>query len=196
MSLTGPPPRQKAFSLNGRSHPRSPIKQLRAAIKKIPEKTVVLQWVERQRAWTELPWCDWVRFRGFDQEQPPSLAGVEAGEHFFVVCILGTQDELCNAIPHRYVVSSDARLVHGFDGLDTEEREESDRINQLPFPELEEIARYDELRDRGLSVNLPPLHTVEQLLHSIPGIAGAQADAACWQFLSAIGVCRSSPRAN
>lgn len=163
---------------------------------KPPHKTVVLHWVERHSTWAELPWLDWVRFRGYDSGKPSSLAGAEAGEHFFLVCILGKSGELCNVIPHRYIVSSGARLVHGFDGLDSDEREESDRIGQLAFPAVEELARYNELGERGFSVNLPPPHTLQQLLHAMPGIAGAQHDAACWDFLTAIGVCRSSRRAN
>src|SRR5437764_5498084 len=130
---------------------------------KLPHKTVILHWVERNSAWAELPWSDWVRFRGYDKEKAPSLAGAEAGEHFFVVCILGTSGELRNAIPHRYIVSSDARLVHGFDGLEIVEREESVRLGNLAFPALEDIARYDELGQRGFSVNLLPHRAVQQL---------------------------------
>jgi hypothetical protein len=165
-------------------------------MKKIPAKTVILHWVERHGTWAELPWPDWVRFRGYDKVNARSLSGAEAGEHFFVVCMLGVDGELCNAIPHRYVVSTDARLVHGFDGLDLLEREELHRIGELAFPTLEDIERCDELGERGFSVNLPPPHTVHQLLQSMPGIPGAQHEAACWDFLSAIGVCRSGPRAN
>jgi hypothetical protein len=163
---------------------------------KIPHKTVVLHWVECGNAWAELPWTDWVRFRGYDAEKTASLPGVEAGEHFFVVCMLGVHGELCNVIPHRYSLSEDARLVHGFDGLDVAERKESERIGELAFPSLEDIERYNQLGGRGLSANLPPHHTVQNLLQAMPGIAGAQPGAACWDFLSAIGVCRSSPRAN
>jgi hypothetical protein len=90
----------------------------------------------------------------------------------------------------------DARLVHGFDGLELTEREESERLEDLDTPTVEEVERYNELGDRGFSVNLPPLHTVQPLLRAIPGIAGAQPGAACWNFLSAIGVCRSSSRLN
>ena len=161
-------------------------------MKKIPHKTVVLHWVQCRRAWAELPWADWVRFRGYDPEKARSLPGVEAGEHFFVVCMLGVYGDLCNVIPHRYAVSEDARLVHGFDGLDVAEREESDRIGELAFPTLDDIERYNELGERGFSVNLPPHHTVQNLVHAMPGIAGAQPGAACWDFLSAIGVCRPS----
>jgi hypothetical protein len=163
---------------------------------RVPDKTLILHWVEDQSAWTELPWPDWVRFRGFSNEGARLLTGAEAGEHYFVVCMLGSHGDLRNVIPHRYVVSTDARLVHGFDGLEVAEREESDRIAELVAPTVEDIERYNELGDRGFSVNLPPLHTVEHLLRTIPGIAGAQPDAACWNFLSAVGVCRSSIRAN
>ena len=163
---------------------------------KIPHKTVVLHWVEQRNAWAELPWPYWVRFRGYDKEHSRSLVGAEAGEHFFLVCMLGTHGELCNVIPHRYVISTDARLVHGFDGLDVAEREESDRIEELASPTIEDIERYDELVELGFSVNLPPLHTVQHLLQAMPGIAGAQPGAACWSFLSAIGVCRASTRVN
>ncbi len=163
---------------------------------KIPDKTVVLHWVEGRSAWAELPWSDWVRFRGYDKKHSRSLAGAEAGEHFFLVCMLGAHGELCNVIPHRYVVSAEARLVHGFDGLDIAEREESDRIGELAQPTMEDIERYNELGDRGFAVNLPPLHTVQHLLQVMPGIAGAPPGAACWGFLSAIGVCRSGTRAN
>ena len=163
---------------------------------KAPEKTLVLHWVEGRSAWAELPWVDWVRFRGFGKDRSSLMVGAEAGEHYFVVCMLGVHGELCNVIPHRYVVSADARLVHGFDGLEVAEREESDRIEDLAAPTLEEMERQQELGERGFSVNLPPHHTVAHLMQAIPGIAGAQPSAACWNFLAAIGVCRSSATLN
>jgi hypothetical protein len=165
-------------------------------MKRIPHKTLIFHWVEGQGEWSEIPWPDWVRFRGLSKERSSLLRGAEPGDHYFVVCMLGTYGELCNVIPHRYVISADARLVHGFDGLEIEEREESDRIEELPCPTIEEIDRYNELGARGFAVNLPPAYTVQHLLHTIPGIAGAQPGAACWDFLFAIGVCRSSTRAN
>ena len=164
--------------------------------KNIPDKTLILHWIEDQNAWEELPWLDWVQFRGFGTRRSSLLVGAAAGEHYFLVCMLGTHGELCNVIPHRYVISSDARLVHGFDGLDVTEREESDRIQELVAPTIEDLERYNELGERGLAVNLPPLRTVQHLLHAMPGIAGAQPGAACWNFLSAIGVCRSGKAAN
>src|SRR4029079_10536357 len=141
---------------------------------KIPHKTIVLHWVERCSSWSEVPWADWVRFRGYDSEKMTSLPGLEAGEHFFVVCMLGVHDELRNVIPHRYTISENARLIHGFDGLDAAERVESERIGELTFPTIEEIERYDELGERGFSVNLPPHHTVSHLVQAMPGIARAQ----------------------
>jgi len=161
-----------------------------------PNKTLILHWVEGQSAWAELPWPEWVRFRGFGKERSSLLVGAEAGEHYFLVCMIGAHGDLCNVIPHKYVVTTDARLVHGFDGLELTEREESERLEDLDTPTVEEVERYNELGDRGFSVNLPPLHTVQPLLRAIPGIAGAQPGAACWNFLSAIGVCRSSSRLN
>jgi hypothetical protein len=122
-----------------------------------------------------------------------SLPGAEAGEHFFLVCMLGVHGELRNVIPHRYAISKDACLVHGFDGLNVAEREESERIGELAFPTLEEVERYNQLGELGLSVNLPPYYTVRHLFQVMPGIAGAKPEAACWEFLSAIGICRSSP---
>ena len=59
------------------------------------------------------------------------------------------------------------------------EREESDRIGELAFPTLEDIERYNELGERGFSVNLPPHHTVQNLVQAMPAIAGAQPGAAC-----------------
>lgn len=161
----------------------------------IPHKTLVLHWIEDRSAWTELSWLDWVRFRGFSNDAR-ELTGAQAGEHYFVVCMLGIHGELRNVIPHRYIVSTDARLVYGFDGLDNAEREESDRIAELVSPTIEDTERYAELGDRGFSLNLPPLRTIEQLLRAIPGVAGAHPDAACWDFLSAVGVCRSGARPN
>jgi hypothetical protein len=158
----------------------------------IPDKTIVLHWTESQRAWVELPWADWVRFRGVGHKEPKSLAGAQAGEHYFLVCMLGRQGELHNVIPHRYIISTDARLVHGFDGLEPLERDETDRIEGLPFPTIEDLERLNELIGRGFSVNLPPLHTITHSLRTIPGIAGALPDADCWNFLSAVGVCRAS----
>ena len=84
----------------------------------------------------------------------------------------------------------------GLTDLTLQSAEESDRIQELVAPTIEELERYNELGERGLAVNLPPLRTVQHLLHTMPGIAGAQPGAACWNFLSAIGVCRSGKAAN
>ena len=161
-----------------------------------PESTVILHWDQCHAVWAELSWHDWVRFRGFDESGSRLLAGAEAGEHYFLVCVLGDRGELCNVIPHRYVMSTDGRLVHGFDGLEMAEREESCRIEELSSPTIEDSERYQELGARGFSVNLPPQYTVQSLLRVMPGLAGARDSAACWHFLSAIGVCRSGTRAN
>jgi hypothetical protein len=161
-----------------------------------PENTVILHWDECQAAWATLSWHDWVRFRGFGEGGVPLLAGAKAGEHYFLVCILGDRGELANVIPHRYVMSTEGRLVHGFDGLETAEREESSRIEELALPTIEDSERHQELGARGFAVNLPPLHTLQPLLRTMPGLAGAHQGAACWDFLSAIGMCRSSTWAN
>lgn len=160
-----------------------------------PENTVILHWDEGRAAWTEVSWRAWVRFRGFS-EDPRLLPGAEAGEHYFLVCILGDRGELANVIPHKYMMSYEGRLVHGFDGLCEAEREESCRIEQLVLPTVEEAERYQEFGSRGLAVNLPPLRTVPPLLRAMPGLAGAPPSAACWHFLSAIGICRSGTRAS
>jgi hypothetical protein len=110
--------------------------------------------------------------------------------------VLGDCGDLANVIPHRYVLSTDGRLVYGFDGLGEAEREEYGRIQVLLSPTVEDSERYRELGARGLTVNLPPLHTLQPLFKAMPGLAGAQPSAACWHFLSAVGICRSSPRAN
>ncbi len=159
-----------------------------------PDNTVILHWQECQTSWAQLSWRDWVRFRGFGEEGRSLLAGAAAGEHYFLVCILGDRGELANVIPHRYMMSSDGRLVHGFDGLGEAEREESSRIEELALPSIEESERYEEFGARGFAVNLPPLHTVPPLLKAMPGLAGAQPSAPCWNFLSAIGICRSGMR--
>jgi hypothetical protein len=161
-----------------------------------PDSTVILHWDACDAAWTELSWRDWVRFRGFHDGGSRLLAGAAEGEHYFLVCVLGDRGELCNVIPHRYVMSTDGRLVHGFDGLGVAEREESCRIEELSSPTIEDSDRYQELGARGFSVNLPPQYTVQPLLLVMPGLAGAQDGAACWNFLSAIGVCRAGTRPN
>ena len=160
------------------------------------DNTVILHWDECGTTWAKLSWRDWARFRGFGKGGFSVLAGAEAGEHFFLVCVLGDRGELANVIPHRYVLSTDGRLVHGFDGLEQGEREEYYRIQALPLPTLEDAERYHELDTRGFAVNLPPPHTVQPLLRAMPGLAGAQTSAACWRFLSAMGICHSSTRAN
>jgi hypothetical protein len=161
-----------------------------------PANTVILHWDECGTTWAQLPWRDWVRFRGFDDGGLSLLAGAEAGEHYFLVCVLDDRGELANVIPHRYVLSTDGRLVHGFDGLRQAEREEYCRIQLLLLPTIEDAERYTELDARGFAVNLPPPHTVQPLLRALPGLAGAQPSGACWHFLSAIGISRSSARAN
>ncbi len=147
-------------------------------MKGTPENTVILHWDKCRTKWAKLSWRDWARFRGLGEGGRSLLIGAEAGEHYFLVCVLGDRGELANVIPHRYVLSTDGHLVHGFDGLGEAERKESIRIEEL------------------LSPNLPPLHTVQPLLRAMPGLAGAQPSAACWHFLSAIGICRSSTRAH
>ena len=161
-----------------------------------PDNTVILHWDECRTSWAQLSWRDWVRFRGFGEDGPRLLAGAEAGEHYFLVCILGDRGELANVIPHKYVMSSDGRLVYGFDGLGKAEREESCRIEELASPTVEELERYQEFGSRGFAVNLPPFHTVPSLLKAMPGLAGAHPSAACWHFLSAIGICPSGTRAH
>ena len=161
-----------------------------------PDNTIILHWDECRTSWAELSWQDWVRFRGLGTGRQPLLAGAVAGEHYFLVCILGQDGELTNAIPHKYVLSTDARLVHGFDGLEEAERRELCRIDVLSSPTIEDTERHRELDARSFPVNLPPAHTVQPLLRTIPGIAGALPGAACWQFLAAIGLSRPSAVAN
>ena len=165
-------------------------------MKGTPENTVILHWDANVDAWAQLPWRDWVRFRGFGEGGQSLLTGAEAGEHYFLVCVLGEGGDLANVIPHKYVLSDDARLVHGFDGLGEAERQEFCRIEVLRSPSIEDSERYSELDSRSFTVNLPPPHTVQSLLRAMPGLAGAQPSAACWQFLSAIGISRSSALAN
>jgi hypothetical protein len=165
-------------------------------MKGTPENTVILHWDASVDAWAQLPWRDWVRFRGFGEGGQSLLTGAEAGEHYFLVCVLGDGGDLANVIPHKYVLSDDARLVHGFDGLGEAERQEFCRIEVLRSPSIEDSERYSELDSRSFTVNLPPPHTVQPLLRAMPGLAGAQPSAACWQFLSAIGISRSSALAN
>ena len=73
-------------------------------------------------------------------------------------------------------------------------------LGATPLPEgspsIEDSERYSELDSRSFTVNLPPAHTVQALVRAMPGLAGAQPSAACWQFLSAIGISRSSALAN
>ncbi len=103
-------------------------------MKGTPDNTVVLHWDECQTSWNQLSWQDWVRFRGLGVGGLSLLAGAEPGEHYFLVCVLGDGGELDNVIPHRYVLSADGRLVHGFDGLGEAEREEFYRIQVLVCP--------------------------------------------------------------
>src|ERR1700694_2076764 len=113
-------------------------------MKGTPENTVILHWDASVDAWAQLPWRDWVRFRGFGEGGNSLLAGAEAGEHYFLVCVLEDGGDLANVIPHRYVLSTDGRLVHGFDGLEASEREEYYRIQVLHIPSIEDSDRYNE----------------------------------------------------
>ena len=165
-------------------------------MKGTPDKTVILHWDENRMSWAKLSWRVWVQFSGYGASRQSLLAGAKAGEHYFLVCVLGNCGELANVIPHKYVLSADARLVHGFDGLEEAERQECCKLDALLLPTIEDSERYNELDARIFTVNLPPTHTVEPLLRTMPGLAGAQPGGACWQFLSAIGISRSTARAN
>jgi hypothetical protein len=165
-------------------------------MKGTPDNTVILHWDECRMSWAKLSWRDWVRFRGCGAARQSLLVGAQAGEHYFLVCVLGDCGELANVIPHKYVLSTDARLVHGFDGLEHAERQEFCRLDGLLSRSIEDSERHDELDARGFPANLPPTRTVRPLLRVMPGLAGAQPGAACWQFLSAIGISHSSARPN
>src|SRR2546430_14035900 len=165
-------------------------------MKATPDNTVILHWDESAAVWAQLSWREWVRFRALGDGDVSLLAGAEAGEHYFLVCVLGSRGELCNAIPHRYIMTRDGRLAHGFDGLEDAGRKESDRIGELLFPTVDDLDRCMELLAREFAANLPPLHTVQPLMRALPGVAGAEQGAACWGFLLAICICRSSPRPN
>jgi hypothetical protein len=160
-----------------------------------PKNTIILHWDEYRSEWAELPWRDWLRFRGLAARET-LLAGANAGDHYFLICMLENAGGLADVIPHRYSLTTDGRLAHGFDGLAEAEREEYHRLKALRWPTLEDTATYNELGARAFAVNLPPMHTVQALLRALPGLAGAQHSAACWQFLSAIGICRPGTRAN
>jgi len=172
------------------------MSQPEVAIEETPAKDVVLHWDEVGATWAVLSWRDWLRFRGTEPGEHKMLVGAEAGEHYFLVCVLGDHGDLRHAISQRYVVSTDGLLSYGFDGLEAEEREESSRIEELDMPTPQEINRYNELGARGLSANLPPPRTVAPLLRAMPGLASAMDGSPCWHFLSAVGVCKSSSRAS
>ena len=147
-----------------------------------PDNTVILHWDEYRTAWAKLSWGEWVRFRGAGEGGPGLLAGAEAGEHYFLVCVLGDRGELANVIPHRYVLSTDGRLAHGFDGLAQAEREEYHRIQVLLSPTIEDLDRYQELDARGFAVNLPPLHTVGAAAEGDAGAGGRAAERRLLEF--------------
>src|SRR5262249_29375607 len=98
--------------------------------------TVILHWDECQMSWAELSWRDWVRFRGCGTGRQSLLVGAKAGEHYFLVCVLGHCGELSNVIPHKYVLSADARLVHGFDGLEETEPRNCAELTLFAPPRL------------------------------------------------------------
>jgi hypothetical protein len=50
-------------------------------MKGTPDNTIILHWDACRTSWTELPWRDWVRFRGLGDGGLSWLAGAEAGEH-------------------------------------------------------------------------------------------------------------------
>ena len=130
-------------------------------MKGTPDNTVILHWDECGMSWGELSWHDWVQFRGCALGRESLLAGAKAGEHYFLVCVLGDCGDLANVIPHKYVLSADARLVHGFDGLEQAERQELYRLDLLPSPTIEDSERHNELDARSFTVNLPPIYTVQ-----------------------------------
>jgi hypothetical protein len=113
-------------------------------MKGTPDNTVILHWDECRMSWAKLSWHDWVRFRGYGAGRRSLLAGARAGEHYFLVCV-GDCGELANVIPHKYVLSADARLVHGFDELQEAERQELCRLDVLLSPTIEDAERYNEL---------------------------------------------------
>src|SRR5712671_6950289 len=51
------------------------------------DNAVVLHWNEVGTTWAVLSWRDWLRFRGTEPGEHKLLAGAEAGEHYFLVCV-------------------------------------------------------------------------------------------------------------
>ena len=74
-------------------------------MKGTPDNTVILHWDECYMLWAKLSWHDWVRFRGYWACRQSLLAGARAGEHYFLVYVLGDCGELANVIPHKHVLS-------------------------------------------------------------------------------------------
>jgi len=160
------------------------------------EDTVILHWNESKTCWEKFAWSSWVRLRSFIDGRLPELPGAEPGVHFFLVCMLGKHGALADVIPHKYAMSEHGHLIQAFDGLEEEERAERLRLGQLVAPTLEDTERHKELCDRGFAVNLPPARTVSPLLKSIPGLTEADPGAACWRFLSAMGISRANRQFN
>jgi hypothetical protein len=154
----------------------------------------VLHW--RDGGWHHIAWNDWSNFRAPGAAFVP-LPYVTAGEHRFVVCIVG-DGRLYNILPHRYLVGEDGRIADDqyFGVLSDAEIGLYQALNRrhYEYPQTrplngDERSEFDAIRDRLWRSWLPPIEAVRKLTHAT--IALPDEDDAAWEVLEASGILRN-----
>ena len=153
------------------------------------DQTLVLHWNEAVGSWNPIRWDSWSHFRAIMTDFQP-LAGVGAGDHSFVICVVDQDRTLHNIIPHRYRVDEGGRITdHEFDDLTADERAFVDRITmQKELPSDEDRPRFDRLRERIWQSHLPSPAAARALINDLPGFPVRDHQRPVWSFLSAFGI--------
>jgi hypothetical protein len=163
------------------------------------EDMVIFHWNEAARTWDQKLWQDWMCFMGLGArgEKFRPLAGIGAGEHYFVVCIVDEDRTLYNIHPHRYLIDQDGRIVHDryFGVLSEAEivryRALDKRAYQYPQTHPlndQEKTEFDTIRGRLWHSWLPPKDAAMVLIRQLPGFPKEWPDRPQIAFLAAFGV--------
>lgn len=180
------------------------LEKLKSPSGNFDDAMLALHWNEAARTWDKIAWCDFMRFKTFGDEFRP-LAGIGAGNHWFVVCVVDDQQNLFNVLPHRYLIHHDGRIVDdGYFGvLSGAETKRYKALNKrhYQYPQIhplneKEQTEFDAIRDRLWRSWLPPRDAAMMLIRDLPAFPTSSPDRPGLAFLAAFGITDQNQSAN
>jgi hypothetical protein len=128
---------------------------------------IALHWRPDENRWAEIDWDDFLAFREWMVPFRP-LPGVEAGIHYFAVCIFDDV-QTWNLIPHKYLVAPSGKIGRdNFYGWNREERADYDRLMVAREYKPGDQERLYQIRDKAGDVMYPPRESLYALVRALP----------------------------